>query len=245
MAKNLVSKKLGILGGLGPLASAEFLKTIYEFNTTAIEQESPICVLLSDPTFPDRSEAILGASDRELKQRLMNALETLNQSGASKIVIACVTLHHLLPQIPWHLQRKIISLVDITIEELLNRGRRHLLLCTDGTRRAGLFTRHRLWDSVRHYIILPSDEDQARVHRLIYEIKKNCKIESCIPLVQDLLQKYRLDSFISGCTELHLLTKHLVERGGGTPNYSMIDPLLNLAKNLESFLEESSLDPKR
>ncbi len=43
-------KLLGILGGMGPSASAEFLKTIYEYGISDLEQRSPACSLYSDPT---------------------------------------------------------------------------------------------------------------------------------------------------------------------------------------------------
>ena len=52
-----MTKLLGILGGMGPLASAEFLKTIYEYGTRDLEQRSPACILYSDPTFPDRTSS--------------------------------------------------------------------------------------------------------------------------------------------------------------------------------------------
>ena len=55
---------LGVVGGAGPLASAEFIKTIYECSLGEREQEAPVVLLYSDPTFPDRTEALL-AGDYE------------------------------------------------------------------------------------------------------------------------------------------------------------------------------------
>ena len=48
----VIPKRLGILGGMGPLASAEFLKTLYECFPYEREQDAPVCLLVSDPTFP-------------------------------------------------------------------------------------------------------------------------------------------------------------------------------------------------
>ena len=50
-----MTESLGILGGMGPLTSAEFLKTIYEVNISGPEQDAPACVLYSDPSVPDRT----------------------------------------------------------------------------------------------------------------------------------------------------------------------------------------------
>ena len=60
-----MTKLLGILGGMGPLASAEFLKTIYEYGTRDLEQRSPACILYSDPTFPDRTQTIVNGEEAQ------------------------------------------------------------------------------------------------------------------------------------------------------------------------------------
>ena len=52
-------KIMAIIGGMGPLASAAFLSSIYERSLRAEEQLSPRILLLSDPSFPDRTRAIL------------------------------------------------------------------------------------------------------------------------------------------------------------------------------------------
>src|SRR5262245_32754287 len=125
---------LGILGGMGPLASAEFLQTLYRWNIVEPEQDAPACVLLSDPSFPDRTEAILSGSTGALAERLTRALEELCRMGADRILIACVTIHHVLPEVPEPLQRKVISLIDLAVEEALAAPRPRLLLATVGTR---------------------------------------------------------------------------------------------------------------
>ena len=54
----------GIMGGMGGLASAEFVRTIYEYNAREIEQDSPVLILYSDPTFPDRPQCYSSACYR-------------------------------------------------------------------------------------------------------------------------------------------------------------------------------------
>src|SRR4051794_23649290 len=75
---------LGIVGGLGPLASAEFLKTIYKQSPREREQEAPRVLLYSDPTFLDRTEALLNGSDSQLLDQLVEALTRLRHIGASR-----------------------------------------------------------------------------------------------------------------------------------------------------------------
>lgn len=220
---------LGVLGGMGPLASAEFVRTIYSYHRRRPEQDAPVVMLYSDPTFPDRTEALLKRADDLLLERLTAALTLLCEQGASELVICCVTSHYLLTRLPPGLRRKIISLVDVIFDGLLRAERRHLLMCTEGTRRAGLFENHSRWDEARDLIVLPRQSDQREIHELIYHLKGNAEIDELLPLLGALLTKYEVDSFIVGCTELHLVTRRLAADDGTT--YGYVDPLTLIAED--------------
>lgn len=233
-----MNRSLGILGGLGPLASAEFLKTIYEFNVTQPEQESPACILYSDPTFPNRIDAILGVSEDLLVNRLVKSLESLYQLRVSKVVIACVTIHYFLPKVPLRLREKVISLIDLIFKEVLNTRTNHLLLCSNGVRKASLFQKHPQWKTIEKYLLWPDEEEQAEIQSFIYEIKKNRGKYSAINNFISLLsRKYQINSFIAGCTEFHLLTKYFMELEPKEQNYYIVDPLLTIAKNFQTFMD--------
>jgi aspartate racemase len=232
---DFMTESLGILGGMGPLASAEFLKTIYEFNMAGEEQASPACVLYSDPSVPDRTQTILDGLDDMMLERLTEALEKLCGLKVHKIVITCVTSHHLLPLLSADLKGKIISLVDLIVHEVSQRKTRCLLLCSDGTRAKRLFQQHARWKEAKAHIVLPSDEDQAVIHSLIYRLKKNGSCKDVMQCLAAMLQKYDLNVFIAGCTEFHLLTKYLLAEESQAGKYHAIDPLMTLARDLKSF----------
>ncbi|HEX6199842.1 MAG TPA: aspartate/glutamate racemase family protein, partial [Thermoanaerobaculia bacterium] len=99
---------LGIVGGMGPVASAGFLATLYRLDLPEREQDAPGCILLSDPTFPDRTEAILRGETGELAERLADAVAALLELGAARVVIACVTIHRVLPELPGDLRRRVV-----------------------------------------------------------------------------------------------------------------------------------------
>src|SRR5215218_739711 len=100
MANNSHGNILGVLSGMGAMASTEFVKTIYEYSVGGLEQESPAVVLYSDPSFPDRSQIFLRGEDEVLLPRLIDASYRLCHMGAEKIVMCCVTIHYLLPKLP-------------------------------------------------------------------------------------------------------------------------------------------------
>jgi aspartate racemase len=222
---------LGIVGGMGPLASAEFLRTIYECSLGQHEQKAPIVLLHSDPTFPDRTEAFLNDKSAAVLEQLVNALYRLCESGATEIVMCCVTIHYLLPKLPNNLRQRIISLLDIIYAEQTLTQKRHLLICSSGTWRLGLFQEHPQWRRAAEYIVIPDAGDQKKIHDdLIYPVKRNVDIGALAPLLDSLMKKYEVNSFIAGCSEVHLLAKHLMSGGGEQTKYDCIDPLTILAK---------------
>jgi aspartate racemase len=225
---------LGILGGMGPLASAELVKTIYRLNISGPEQDAPQCVLLSDPSFPDRTEAILAGDTGELARRLTAALRDLSERGAERIVIACVTVHHVLPEVPNDLRGKVISLIDLVIDEVAASQKPHLLLATTGTRKARIFERHERWQEVAEQVRLLKEEDQHRLHETIYKIKQNDPVDACLDWLESLVPRYGIDRFIFGCTELHLLQEPLARRPARS--FATVDPLQTVARNLRSLL---------
>ena len=229
---------LGIVGGLGPVASADFLNTIYECSLDGVEQESPLVVMSSDPSFPDRTEAFLRGEHDELLERLLRVLRQLSEMGASKIVICCITIHYLLPLLPPDLRARVVSLLDVIMDQVAQTQKRHLLICSKGTLRLGLFQNHSLWNLVKDRIVLPEDEDQEEIHfEIIYRIKRKPDVRQFIPRLESLLAKYEVDSFIAGCTEVHLLAKHFLS---SNRSYGCIDPLVIIAKELAAEYTDAS-----
>lgn len=227
--------RLGILGGMGPLASAEFLATLYRLNLIEPEQKTPSCVVLSDPTFPDRTEAILAGSVGILARRLEQALQALLDQGADRIVIACVTIHHVLPLVPEPLRLKVVSLIDLMLDEILAAPCRCLLLATTGTRAARIFESHERWSQVERWVAFPDDEDQRELHKLIYRLKAGLSGEGCLSWIDTLAARYQVEAFLFGCTELHLLHRFLTTRPPSAKG--IIDPLWTAARDLRQILK--------
>lgn len=223
----------GVVGGMGPLASAEFLKTIYECNRGGPEQDFPVVMLYSDPTFPDRTTAFLAGQADPVLARLTEACERLLGMGAARLVFCCMTIHHLLPRLAPHLRGRVVSLLDVIYDELERAEGRHLLVCSTGTRALRLFERDPRWGRLKGRLILPDEAEQHRLHHdLIYPIKQNPDTRELLPILEALLSKYRTDSFVAGCSEVHLIAKQLTAAGHGRGGYRCIDPLMVLARKI-------------
>jgi aspartate racemase len=226
-------KVWGVLGGMGPLSSAEFLKTIYTSCRATRDQDFPVVVVMSDPTFPDRTEALRSGNEDLLLEHLTVRLETLISVGCSQIVICCMTIHALLPKLRHDLRRTVVSLADILLEEAFKERGRYLLLCSEGTREARLFETHPLWSRALGKIILPNEIDQKRIHKTIYKAKTDPCSDSVSNVLKELLEKYGADSFAVGCSEVHIMIKYMEQRNA-LPRVACIDPFAYVAETISS-----------
>jgi aspartate racemase len=217
---------------MGPLASAEFVKTIYELWPGECEQESPSLILWSDPRMPDRTESLLSGRQDLLLDRLTENLWQLAACDVTDIVICCVTMHQVIDQLPVALRAKIISLVDVIYDHILEDDRRHVLLCTNGTREVQLFESHPFWNRARKQLLLPAAEDQQRIHDLIYRVKQYRHQPEDVVFLKSIIEKYEVDSLIAGCTEMHVLVRTYGLAMGENSDCSFLDPLMILAERI-------------
>ena len=112
-------KKLGILGGMGPAASNEFVTRLVAKTPATKDQDHIPFVLWSDSTVPDRSTSMLNGDDRPLPY-LLAGIQGLKIAGCTTIVIPCNTAHfwfsHLEKTAAWN--AKIIHIVDSVTDAL-------------------------------------------------------------------------------------------------------------------------------
>jgi len=229
------AKVLGILGGMGPLASLAFLRTIYECNLKgATEQSYPSIVLHSLSVVPDRTGSLLNDGGRDLEASLVRNLTSLNAAGVEKIVICCFTSHTLLGRLPKALTGKIVSLVDLTARELGERKEKSLLLASLGSYERRLFDACPEAVLAKEYLVEPEEKDRRFIHGLIYDqLKPGRDVAPVYEAVRGLLDRYGLNSFIAACTEFHLLTRYMDAHA--LADTAFVDPLFTIARHWEEI----------
>lgn len=224
---------IGVLGGMGPLASAGFVRTIYGMYRGRVEQEAPQVLLYSNPKVGDRTATFLGGGDCEpLLRELEHGIRMLLAANAEQIVICCVTMHYLLPKLPYALRRPVISLIDTAIGEIRAAKGRCLLACTTGSRRLGLFQQHRHWPEIERRIVLPDPAEQEALHKAIYTVKRTHSTRSLIRTLESILSRQRADAVICGCTELHLISEPCSGPNSLNQRFQIIDPLSAIARRI-------------
>lgn len=228
--QSLDQEVVGVLGGMGPQASAGFIRTIYSAYRGQTEQQSPIVLLHSNPKIDDRTATFLsGADHSRILDELVMGLRGLVAQGATQLVICCVTAHYLLHELPEDLRCKTVSLIDVVFEELQGVWQPCLLACTTGTRRLGLFQQHAAWDRVKDQICLPTENEQTILHDAIYSLKRNHTPGQLIQVLLSLCQAHGVHTLIAGCTELHLLSQACAGPNELNLKIRIIDPLAAIA----------------
>ncbi|MDA9518772.1 aspartate racemase [Bradyrhizobium sp. CCBAU 11434] len=161
---------LGILGGMGPMATVDFMSKIVGNTPASRDQDHIQMVVCSATDVPDRTAAILGQGSDPFPA-MLNALRRLELSGATRIAIPCNTAHH------WHgaLQAEtsvpILHIVDAVADALSRQRTTPTLgvLATDGTVHAGIY-QQRLTEH-GYVCVMPDAKAQAEVMRAIRLVK--------------------------------------------------------------------------
>lgn len=196
-------KTIGILGGMGPLATADLFRKIIQ-QTQAENDNQHIHILVDNNTeIPDRTAAIVGGGADPLPELVRSALR-LESMGADFLVMPCNTAHHYYDRVTPFLKIPFLHIVDPTLEELRERGvQTAALLATDGTLQAGVYERVQTKGGIT--LLTPTPPQQKIIMGLIYQgVKAGRKDYDTNPFRQVLreLLDAEAECLILGCTEL-------------------------------------------
>jgi len=109
---------IGVIGGMGPLATADFLNKVIE-ETEAADDEAHVPMLIScDPRIPKRPAAILGGGESPLP-RLRQIRDLLLGAGATALVMPCNTAHHWYGELAADCPVPFLSIVEAGSREAL------------------------------------------------------------------------------------------------------------------------------
>jgi aspartate racemase len=154
--------RLGVLGGMGPLATADFLRKLTEATPAERDQEHLPVIVYSVPQIPDRVAPILGSGGESPLPAMIEGVRTLEAAGAESIVIPCITAHHWYDELCRTARVPIIHIADATCNTLRER---HVdgavgLLATRATLHSGFF-QTRL-ERCGYHVALPTEEEMQR-----------------------------------------------------------------------------------
>ena len=222
-------KRLGILGGMGPAASAEFYCRLIDMTDASCDQEHIPCIIWSDPTVPDRSTSLINRDDLPW-EKLKRGIQGLKNADCDLVVIPCNTAHFWYERLV-ELGVPIIHIVDSVVEELQLQGVNSGtigIVGTTATMRLGLYQHH--LRKLGYSCVTPGAHDMDNlVQPAIDYIKANNLSAAHDLLMQaiDNLHSWNVKAIVLGCTEIPLAIKDSQSRG--KPLVNSIDSLVKSA----------------
>lgn len=202
------TKVLGILGGLGPMATAYFYELVTAHTQAARDQDHIDMVISSKATTPDRTAFILGQSKDDPFTVMEEEAKRLVTFGAEVIAIPCNTAHYFYERLNGVIPVPVLNMVGDTVERVRQMGSAKVgILATDGTVRTETY--QRVCAARGLPCAVPDEAGQQNVMRVIYDDIKRGGAPNMERFfaAADGLFKAGCDAVILGCTELSLLKK--------------------------------------
>lgn len=222
-------KKLGVLGGMGPAASAEFINRLIAQTPASCDQEHIPFVLWSDPRVPDRSTSLRNGDNLPLSW-LLEGIQGLKNAGCNCIVIPCNTAHFWFDEMKKRAScnSKIIHIVDSVADALRDVEVTNStigIIGTQATIELGLY--QYMLNKLGWNCITPTKEEMDTLVQPAINLIKANNIEAAQPLIMNVVNRL-IDSgakaVVLGCTELPLAVKQTEEQG--IPLINSIDSLV-------------------
>ncbi len=201
-------KVLGVIGGLGPQATAYFLELLTALNDVKTDQEHMEVLVYSKPNTPDRTKYILGLSDESPVPVMSEVGRTLKKMGAEIIAVPCITAHYFHDILEQEIGLPIINAIEETTRYFDMRKITKIgILATDGTMKSGLF--QRAMEKLGIEYVLPDKEGQKIIMNIIYDnVKAGKSVDmDAFQRVTDSMFEKGVEKVLLACTELSVIKK--------------------------------------
>lgn len=221
---------VGVLGGMGPAATADFYRKLVEATPAHRDQDHLRTLIWSDPSIPDRAEAFLRGGPSPVRGLIAGA-RLLEESGADFIAVPCNTAHLFLGAVRRRAGIPVLDMIGSTVGEILTAGSGAepppgavAVLGTAATMASGIYTDRLIGNGVA--VLHPRDAEQHAVIAAITAVKAG-EIERGVGLLAPVLEALARSGatrVVTACTELPILS----ERIDAGPQ--IVDPTAALAR---------------
>lgn len=197
-------RRAGVLGGMGPEATLTFLGRFYALTRAQREQDRPVLFLDMNPAVPDRNVAWRSGSTAPAAA-IADMGRRLARAGAAFCVMPCITAHGYTANFEESAGIPLLRLPEVVADSLGSNAEvgKVGLLATTTTVEMRLF--HTAFASVGTDLLCPSQDDQVRLMKAIYDIKRGGDARHSVAAVAEQLVGSGAQTLLVGCTDLSLL----------------------------------------
>jgi len=231
---------VGVLGGLGPAATADFMARLVAATPAQSDQDHLRLLIDHNPAVPNRHDAIAGRS-ASVGPALAVMARGLERAGADVLVMVCNTAHAWEDDIRAAVTVPFLSIIDATVDALDAGGPRRVgVMAADGCREAGLY--QQALSGRGHGPVLWQPSEQAAFMALVYRIKageRGPALTAAMAALAGDLASRGAKALIAACTEIPLV---LAQDDAPLPLFASTDLLV--ARTLAfAGIAQSAVDP--
>ena len=224
-------KTIGIIGGMGPLATYDLAEKILNNTVASCDQDNIPVLIDCNTRIADRTAAILHGGE-DPRPEMKKSAKRLEEAGANVLIMACNTAHYFYDSVCEDLKIPVLHMPRLTAQLIFEMGvKKAGVLATDGTCRSGVYG-----DALKEKGIepvYPSAEKQEIIMSLIYDHVKAGKMDFSDLDIDGVISEMKgkgAEILILGCTELPMAFDLIGETG-----IPAIDPTEVLARAAVRF----------
>ena len=224
-------KTIGIIGGMGPLATYDLAEKILNNTVASCDQDNIPVLIDCNTSIADRTAAILHGGE-DPRPEMKKSAKRLEEAGANVLIMACNTAHYFYDSVCEDLKIPVLHMPRLTAQLIFEMGvKKAGVLATDGTCRSGVYG-----DALKEKGIepvYPSAEKQEVIMSLIYDHVKAGKMDFSDLDIDGVISEMKgkgAEVLILGCTELPMAFDLIGETG-----IPAIDPTEVLARAAVRF----------
>lgn len=206
----MIEQAVGIIGGVGPLATVYFMDMIIAMTDAQKDQDHINMIVLNHATIPDRTDYILGKSKENPLAIMVDDAKNLQRSGAQFVVIPCNTAHYFFDEIKKSISIPMLNIVDETVEYAIRN--------VSGLTKLGVLATNGVVESKTYQMacekrgiecVSPDKAGQESVMKIIYDQVKAGKGVDIAAFyhLTEMLKEKGCQAIVLGCTELSVVRK--------------------------------------
>jgi aspartate racemase len=226
-------KTVGIIGGMGPLATIDLYTKIVKYTNAKTDQENLHVVIDSYPQIPDRTKYLKGEGENPLPYLLESAKNLKKGFNVDVYCMPCNTAHYFINELRNNIDVPFISIVESAFEEIKQYNFKKLgILATDGVFLGRVY--HDFFEKNGIKIENFDEKTQSLIMKAIYDVKAN-SVNFGVKVFNEALEnitKNNFDLLIAACTEIPILLPYKQY------DIQIIDATDCLAKNVVKFCKE-------
>lgn len=193
-------KIVGILGGYGPHATADFYQLILNATPAQKDWDHLHVIIDSNPKIPSRARAYLFNEESPLEY-MLEGIDRLKKAGADFFVCPCNSAHYFLRQLGVKFNLPFLDMTKVVVEKIAQSGKKKIGIIGSEVTVGG-----KVYDDllIEKGIEAIHVDDLSIVRDVIEVGKHNSELKKGKQLLVDLINELKskgAEGIIYGCTE--------------------------------------------